>query len=302
MKAVQTIAVLAFAASIAFAAPRAKPRDGNAAVVEGGGGEGITIIGPGQIGGGAAVARGSKAQPTGLGRWEPMKADANMTGEQEAKVKEIVQRHWDKRREWQASEEAKRTRELYRKLGDLGEKDDEASRKEREQLRKQIAERQAAQAKMATDEEVEVLGLLKPEQRLAWEKASLARRMAGHLRPLALGEKQQAKVDELVEKAAFRYVDLKDLTDRQKLDNQILDEIAKDVLDAAQTEKLKEMRAHRQSGWTRGGTTAGRIIFGGAGGGGGGMVVKIVGGVGGANGNVVVEAVREPTSKPAEKK
>jgi hypothetical protein len=32
------------------------------------------------------------------------------------------------------------------------------------------------------------------------------------------------------------------------------------------------------------------------------MVVKIVGGVGGANGNVVVEAVREPTSKPAEKK
>lgn len=304
MKIIQVLAVLAFAASMTFAGEEAKPKDANAAQANGAGG--ITVIRAGQVGGMVMKGGAQGVGDSGLGRWEPMKADANMTAEQQTKVKQIVQKYWDKRREWYASDEAKKSRELYQKLNELGKKDDEQSQKQREQVRKEIAEGQAKQAKMATDEETEVLGLLKPEQRLAWEKASLGRRMAGQLRPLGLSEKQQGKVDELVEKASFKYVDLKDLSDRKKLDDALLDEIARDVLDAAQGEKLKEMRAHRQGVPQGGRTTTGRIMIGGAGGAGGQMIIKVVGGAGGivvtGPGNVVVEEEKEPTSKPAEEK
>ena len=239
-------------AAAAWAGQAGRPRDANAPP---GGQEGIRIIraGRGEVFIGRAGQDGGVRAYGEMGRWAAMKDACKLTDQQDTKIKEIVKRYWDKRRQWYASDEAKKSRELYQKLASLSRRSDEASKKQAEDVRKQLAKLRARQQKLADDEEADVLGLLTPKQRAAWETHSLAQRMRGWLAALSLSEGQQKKVTDLVGKSAFRYVDLKDLSGRAKLDDQLLDQIAKDILDADQAARLKELRQRRgNTGWFHG--------------------------------------------------
>jgi len=160
------------------------------------------------------------------GYYAIMVSTLNLSEEQQAKLKAVLEAREAALKEWDAGEKGQKLAELAKKT------DDAEARKEARPLRE---ERQ----KLELSFKPKVMEILTPEQKVKWEGQLLYTQMMARFKKVEPTEEQTGKIRALCDEAGKAAGEAADEQTAKKVRDDLAEKITSDVLTAEQREKLK---------------------------------------------------------------